>query len=86
MGLVISLIAIFLSFCIIMGAVLMFCIRERRMVDGLDGIDGAAQSFDNAETMEAEDNRIVMVLFGAIIVGALLALITGYLVFFRSWH
>jgi hypothetical protein len=82
MGLVVSLTAVFLAFCIIMGAVLMFCIRERRMVDGTDG---ETKSFDSAEAIEAKDNRIVIVLFGAIIAGALLALITGYLVFFRDW-
>jgi heme/copper-type cytochrome/quinol oxidase subunit 2 len=82
MDLATSLVIVFLAFCLIMGAVLMYCIRERRMIDGLDGEVTPPQS---AEAMESEDNRIVVVLFGAIIMGALLALITGYLVFFRTW-
>jgi hypothetical protein len=79
--LALSLTIVFLAFCIIMGAVLMFCIRERRMVDGLGNVATAM----SAEAMEIEDSRIVKVLFSAIIAGAALALITGYLVFFRSW-
>lgn len=77
--LVASLVGVFLAFCLLMGAVLMFCIRERRMVDGL------TTPPESAESMEAEDSRIVKVLFGAIIAGALLALITGWLVFFKTW-
>ncbi len=78
--LAISLTAVFLAFCLIMGAVLMFCIKERRMVDGLDNTPPM-----KAEVIEAEDSRIVKVLFSAMIAGAVLALITGYLVFFLSW-
>ncbi|MCA3002671.1 MAG: hypothetical protein ACK5RJ_09340 [Burkholderiales bacterium] len=77
----ISLLVVFLAFCVIMGAVLTFCIRERRLVDGLS--DVAPMS---AEAIENEDIRLVKVLFGAIIAGALLALITGYLVFMRDWN
>jgi hypothetical protein len=83
MTLVASLAAVFAAFCVIMGAVLMFCIRERRMVDGLEANNQLPMT---AEAIEAEDSRIVKVLFGAIIAGALLALITGYLVFFRTWN
>ncbi|MEI6738583.1 MAG: hypothetical protein WCL29_08920 [Pseudomonadota bacterium] len=78
--LAIGLAAVFLAYCFIMGAVLMFCIRKRRMVDGLENSPPIT-----AETIEVEDGRIVKVLFGAMIAGAVLALITGYLVFFRSW-
>ncbi len=49
----------------------------------VDGLDKAAPQ--TVEATEVEDNRIVVVLFGAIIAGAVLALITGYLVFFRDW-
>jgi uncharacterized integral membrane protein len=80
--LALSLSIVFIAFCVIMGAVLMFCIRERRMVDGLAAVKNAPTT---AEAIEAEDSRIVKVLFGSIIMGALLALITGYLVFFRTW-
>jgi hypothetical protein len=88
MGLVASLVLVFLVFCAIMGAVLVFCIRERRAVDGLESDVYRSQTevaeFD-ARATEREDSRIVIVLFGSIILGALLALITGYLVFFRVW-
>ncbi|AMS32602.1 MAG: hypothetical protein ACK45Y_11860 [Betaproteobacteria bacterium] len=80
-GLEVSLLVVFLAFCVIMGAVLMFCIRERRLIDGLTNV--APMS---AEAIENEDNRLVKVLFGAIVAGALLALITGYLVFIRDWN
>jgi ammonia channel protein AmtB len=80
--LVVSLSLIFIAFCIIMGYVLMFCIRERRMVDSLEPTMAIPMT---AEEIEREDSRIVIVLFGAIIVGAALALITGYLVFFSRW-
>jgi len=80
--LALSLTIVFVAFCVIMGALLIFCIRERRMVDGLAGVNNAPMT---AQAIEAEDSRIVKVLFGSIIVGALLALITGYLVFFRTW-
>ncbi|MBC7624323.1 MAG: hypothetical protein H7232_13145 [Aeromicrobium sp.] len=76
----ISLLMVFLAFCAIMGGVLMFCIRERRLIDGLKKV--APMS---AEAIEEEDSRLVKVLFGAIIAGAILALVTGYLVFMRSW-
>ncbi len=78
--LALSLSVVFLAFCLIMGGVLMFCIRERRMVDSIENPPQMS-----AEMMEVEDGRIVKVLFGAIIAGAALALITGYLVFFRTW-
>lgn len=78
--LIASLIAVFICFCLIMGGVLMFCIRERRMVDNIEHPPQMS-----AEMMAVEDGRIVKVLFGAIIAGAVLALITGYLVFFRTW-
>ncbi len=78
-----SLAIVFTAFCVIMGAVLMFCIRERRIVDGFEKIKNAPMT---AEAIETEDSRIVKVLFGSIIAGAALALITGYLVFFRTWE
>ena len=64
-----------------MGGVLMFCIRERRLVDGLK-----RPAPLTPEAIQTEDSRVVLVLFGAIIAGAALALITGYLVFFREWN
>ncbi len=78
-----------------MGGVLAFCLRERRKRGGLGELGDPAidprqdqamlpSGPGNAED-EAADNRVAMVLFGAIIAGALLALITAYLVFFRDW-
>jgi hypothetical protein len=80
--LALSLTIVFAAFCAIMAGVLMFCIKERRMVDGLNETKQAPMT---TSAIEAEDNRIVIVLFGSIIAGAALALITGYLVFFRTW-
>jgi hypothetical protein len=87
----ISLIGVFLAFCILMAGVLAFCLRERRKVDGLEqSLDGTHEpvnllSGPSSSEDEAADNRVATVLFGTIILGALLALITGYLVFFRDW-
>jgi hypothetical protein len=80
----ISLALVFIAFCVLMGAVLGYCIRERRAVEG-SGRDARSHAHRTPQEMERQDQRIVLVLFGAIIGGAALALITGYLVFFRSW-
>jgi hypothetical protein len=76
-----SLVAVFLAFCAIMAGVLMFCIRERRMVDGL-----TRPVPMTAAAIDTEDSRIVKVLFGSIIAGAALAIIAGYLIFFKAWN
>lgn len=96
MGLVASLLVVFFSFCLLMAGVLAFCLRERRKIDGLGHVDKQNQftgepgeirpqdcvpSPDDAE----QDSRVALVLFGSIIAGALLALLTGYLVFGRVW-
>ena len=73
-----SLILIIGIFCAIMFGVLAFCIRERKRT--------LARRTGGIEQDQAEDARVAVVLFGAIIVGALLALITMYLVFFRQWE
>jgi hypothetical protein len=89
--LTLSLLGVFLAFCLMMGGVLAFCLRERRKVDGLEqSLDGThdpanLQSGSGSNGDEAADNRVAMVLFGTIVGGALLALITAYLVFFRDW-
>ncbi len=79
--LALSLAGVFLAFCFLMGAVLLFCIRERRLIDGLGDKPMMA-----AEAIAARDRRIVKVLFAAMIAGAGLALLTGYLVFVRVWE
>lgn len=73
-----SLIVILLVFVGIMFGVLAFCLRERKRALANREID--------ARRDEDADNRIAVVLFGGIIVGAILALITAYVVFFRQWN
>jgi uncharacterized membrane protein len=72
-----SLIAIIGIFTAIMFGVLAFCIGTRKRT--------LARNASDAEQDQAEDTRVAAVLFGAIVVGAVLALITMYLVFFRQW-
>ena len=72
-----SLIAIIGIFTAIMFGVLAFCLRTRRRT--------LARNAASTEQDQAEDTRVAVVLFGAIVVGAALALITMYLVFFRQW-
>ncbi len=81
--LIASLIAVFVGFCLIMGAVLMFCIRQRRLIDGLEGTVPATA--EHAELVASKDKQIIRVLFVAIFAGAVLALVTGYLVFVQTW-
>ena len=94
-GLTFSLIFVFIAFCLLMAGILAFCLRERRKIDGLDSQhhEGRQQQHTEIVTEQftanlqdtADDNRVAIVLFGTIIGGAALALITGYLVFFRDW-
>ncbi len=72
-----SLIVILLVFVGIMFGVLAFCLRERKRALANKAVD--------ARRDEQADNRVAMVLFGGILVGALLALITAYVVFFRTY-
>lgn len=92
MGLVTALLIVFLAFCLLMGGVLAFCLVERRKIDGLgrNGVrvlpeETPIKDLTVSSSDEADDNRVAVVLFGTIVIGALLALITGYLVFFRTW-
>ncbi len=75
------LFAALLAFMAVMAVVLGFCFRERHLWhDGKTGAD-----LSGTPTAErASDRRIAAVIFGAIIVGALLALLVGYLVFFSG--
>ena len=72
-----SLIVILLVFVGIMFGVLGFCLRERKRALANKAVD--------ARRDEQADNRVAMVLFGGILVGAVLALITAYVVFFRTY-
>ena len=92
-GLTFSLIFVFIAFCLLMAGVLAFCLHERRKIDGLGNQHHEGQQHTEIVTEQftanrqdtADDNRVAIVLFGTIIGGAALALITGYLVFFRDW-
>ena len=72
-----SLILIAGIFCAIMFGILAFCLHERKQT--------LKKVVSSAKSDQAEDSRVAIVLFGSIIVGAVLALITMYLVFFRQW-
>jgi hypothetical protein len=93
MGLVTSLLIVFFSFCLLMAGVLAFCLRERRKIDGIghpakrDTLTGEIHPQDHVVSPgdDEQDSRVAIVLFGSIIAGALLALITGYLVFGKTW-
>ena len=92
-GLTFSLIFVFIAFCLLMAGVLAFCLHERRKIDGLGNqhrehqqpTEIVTEQFTANPQDAADDNRVALVLFGTIIGGAALALITGYLVFFRDW-
>ena len=75
----ISLILIIGIFCAIMFGVLAFCLRARKRA-----LADEAAGVNSIEKDQAEDARVAVVLFGAIAVGAVLALIAMYLMFFRS--
>lgn len=75
--LTVSLIAVFLAFCLLMAGVLAFCLSERKR--NRTGVPHTSTS------AEREDKRVAVVLFSAMIAGVVLALMTGYLVFYLQW-
>ena len=110
----IRLILAFLAFCLLVAAVLHFCLRQRRRQRGsgprLDAlidyllpdlqpavplaraaiasvgviVPNGWRAMDREHTRDDDDvERVSIMVLGAIIVGALLAVIAGYLVFFR---
>ena len=74
MTLGIKLSLVILAFMILMGGVLWLAFRERKAGREIAADDAAAQA--------ASDGRVLTVIFGSIIGGMLLMLITAYLVFF----
>lgn len=83
MPLELSLLLVFLAFCAVMGGVLALCFRERRL--------SARRAFHTESpvtlhTADRQGNRLAFILLGCIIAGALLALLTAYLVFFRTQY
>lgn len=76
-----GLIIAFLVFCAVLALVLGVSIRERRAWHDLQtGKDVPG----TREAGEASDTRVAIVIFGGIILGALLAIAVGYLVFFSG--
>jgi hypothetical protein len=75
MTLVSSLVLVFVIFCLMMGGVLGFCLRERKRSAQTSG---AAQD-------AASDRRVTVILVSAIVLGAMLALTCAWLIFFRTW-
>lgn len=73
-----ALIAILVLFVLIMAGVLAFCLIERRR-----NVHRTASDAPAAED-EAEDNKIAVVLFGAIVLGAVLAIAAARLIFFSG--
>jgi len=74
MTLGIKLALVIVAFMLLMGGVLWLALRERRMGRSIAADDIAGQA--------ASDGRVLTVIFGSIIAGMLLMLITAYLVFF----
>jgi small-conductance mechanosensitive channel len=74
------LVAAFLAFIGAMAAVFTICVRERRQQAPLRHQPAESTSQSDA----ASDNRVALVIFGGIILGALLALLVGYIVFFSG--
>ena len=68
-----GLIAILLVFVALMAAVLFVCLRGRRKVTSASG---------TVNTDETDDNRIAVMFFAAILVGAALAIAAAMLLFF----
>jgi hypothetical protein len=73
MGLGGKLAVVFAAFLTILGVVIYFAFRERRLGKRIDQSDIAAQ--------QASDARVLVVVFGAIFGGMLLTLIVAWLVF-----
>ncbi|MBL8520471.1 MAG: hypothetical protein JNK75_07335 [Betaproteobacteria bacterium] len=70
-----TLIAILLVFVALMAAVLYLCLRGRKRAMAGEGTPpGARRDAD-------EDNRIAVVIFGAILMGAVLAILAGLVLF-----
>jgi hypothetical protein len=62
------------AFVAILGTVIWFAFRERRL--------GKSIGTDDVEAQQASDARVLAVIFSAIVGGMLLTLVTAYVVFF----
>jgi hypothetical protein len=65
---------VILAFVAILGTVIFFAFRERRL--------GKTIAEDDIAAQQASDGRVLAVIFSAIVGGMLLTLIVAYIVFF----
>ena len=75
-----SLILISVALCAMLLVLWVFCLRERRKTLAHEVLHAADPEHD-----QAEDFRVSLVLFGAIIVAALLGLFSMYVIFYSRW-
>jgi hypothetical protein len=68
-----KLFLVFVAFCALMGGVMWMAFRERKLGRSIAAGDTAAG--------EAQDNRVLLVIFSAAIGGLLLTLLVAWLVF-----
>jgi hypothetical protein len=69
-----KLLVVFVAFCTILGVVIFVAFRERKR--------GRTLAEDDLEGQQAQDARVMAIIFGAIFGGMLLTLLVSYLVFF----
>lgn len=74
MSLEIKLFGVFCAFLLILGGIIRVVVQERERVRRAEGTGAKADS--------ANDNLILTAIFGAVVLGALLALVVAWLVFF----
>jgi hypothetical protein len=69
-----KLLIVFIAFCSILAVVIFVAFRERK--------HGKTLASDDIEGQQAQDARVMAIIFGAIFGGMILTLIVSYLVFF----
>jgi hypothetical protein len=69
-----KLLAVFMAFCTILGVVLFVALRERKR--------GKTLADDDIQGQQAQDARVMAIIFSAILGGMVLTLLVSYLVFF----
>jgi hypothetical protein len=69
-----KLLVVFIAFCTILGVVIVVAFRERKR--------GKTLAEDDIAGQQAQDARVMAIIFGAIFGGMILTLIVSWLVFF----
>jgi hypothetical protein len=69
-----KLLIVFIAFCAILGVVIFVAFRERKR--------GKTLAADDIEGQQAQDARVMAIIFSAIFGGMLLTLLVSWLVFF----